>query len=76
MHRVLDAMNIEPCLRGIVECLYTDIQVRSCRMGTLRIYYFCTSRRATGVLLITDIIRAAIRSLRTSRPNMSGHRRG
>ena len=26
MHRVLDAMNFGPCLRGMVECLYTDIQ--------------------------------------------------
>ena len=75
MHRVLNAMNFGPCLRGMVECLYTDIQSAILSNGHLTNFFDVHRGVRQGLPPVPDIIRSAIRSIRPSRPHISSHRR-
>ena len=63
MHRVLDEMNFGPCLRGMVECLYTDIQSAILSNGHLANFFDVHRGVRQWFPPVPDIIRP-------SRPNM------
>ena len=68
-------MRFGPCLRGIVECLYRDIQSAILSNGHLTNFFDVHRGVRQGLPPVPDIIRSAIRSIRPSRPNISSHRR-